>query len=92
MRQNITLQVNEAYTRHVAAHQEHELWRRDIIPSLEKAAGQTQKSFAAGEVSYLLVLETERELIGARMRQAELAAEMQRTAEQLNYSVGKKVI
>ena len=92
VRQNIILQVNEAYTRHVAAHEEHKLWHSDIIPSLEKAVGQAQKSFAAGEVSYLLVLETEKELIAARMRQAELAAEMQRTAAQLNYSVGKKVI
>ena len=92
VRQDIILQVNEAYTRHVAAHEEHELWHSDIIPSLEKAVGQAQKSFAAGEVSYLLILETERELIAARMRQAELAAEMQRTATQLNYSVGMKVI
>jgi outer membrane protein, heavy metal efflux system len=92
VRQGIMLQVKESHTRYVAAHEEYELWQSSVVPSLQAAVGKAQESFAAGEVSYLLVLKAEQELIRARMRQAELAADLDRTAAQLNYSVGKKII
>jgi cobalt-zinc-cadmium efflux system outer membrane protein len=92
VRQSIFLQVKESYTRYVAAHEEYELWQSSVVPSLQETARKTQESFAAGEVSYLLVLQAEQELIQARMHQAELAADLNRTAAQLNYSVGKKIL
>ena len=92
VRQKIILQVREAHTQYVSAHEEFELWRSDIIPSLEKAVGQAQKSFASGEASYLLVLETMRKLLEVRMRQTELTAHLHRSAAQLNYCIGKKMI
>ena len=92
VRQKIIFQVREAHTRYVSAHEEFELWRSDIIPSLEKTVGQAQKSFASGEASYLLVLETMRKLLEVRMRQAELTAHLHRSAAQLNYCIGKKMI
>ena len=92
VRQGIILQVQESHTRYVAAHEEYELWDSSVVPSLQVAVGKAQELFAAGEASYLLVLQAEQELIQARMRQAELAADLNRTAAQLNYSVGKKFI
>ncbi len=92
VRQSILLQVREAYTQYVAAHKEHDLWYGNVIPSLEQAAQRAQRSFETGDVSYLLVLEAKRKLLEARMRRAELAAQLHRTATQLNYAVGTNVI
>jgi len=49
-------------------------------------------TYIAGEESYLFVLETMRQLSEARMRKAELAADLRRAAAQLSYCTGKKII
>jgi cobalt-zinc-cadmium efflux system outer membrane protein len=92
VRQDIILQVRQAHTRYVSAHEEFELWSNNIIPSLEQTVERTRKSFEAGEVSGLLVLEARQTLVEARMRKAELAANLHRSAAQLNYCIGKKMI
>ncbi|MFH1718327.1 MAG: TolC family protein [Planctomycetota bacterium] len=92
VRQNIILQVRQAYTQYVSAHEEFELWNNRIVPSMEKAFEQTQKSLTAGEVSYLSVLEAKQKSVEARMRWTELAANLHRSAAQLNYRVGKKML
>jgi len=92
VRQNIILQVKQAYTRYVSAHEEFELWDSEIIPSLEQTAELTRKSFEVGQVSYLLVLEAKQKLVEARMRRTELAAHLYRSAAELNYCVGKKMV
>ncbi|MFZ2145817.1 MAG: TolC family protein [Sedimentisphaerales bacterium] len=92
VRQDIILRVRQAHTRYVSAHEEFELWSNNIIPSLEQTVERTRKSFEAGEVSGLLVLEARQTLVEARMRKAELAANLHRSAAQLNYCIGKKMI
>jgi cobalt-zinc-cadmium efflux system outer membrane protein len=92
VRQSIVLQVREAYTQYIAARREHNLWRSNVVPSLENAADLAQRSFDAGDVTYLLVLEARRKVLEARMRRAELSAQLYRSAAELNYSVGTKVI
>ncbi|MBL7187664.1 MAG: TolC family protein [Phycisphaerae bacterium] len=92
VRQNIILEVRQAHTRYVSAHEEFELWNNHIVPSLEKALEQTQESLVAGEVSYLSVLEAGAKLVEARMHWTELAANLRRSAAQLNYRIGKKMI
>lgn len=92
LRQNIILHLRQAYTQYISAHEQFELWSSDIIPSLQTKVEQTQKSYQAGEVSYISVLEAKRELVEARMRQAELAAHLHRSAAQLNYCIGKRTI
>jgi len=92
IRQNIILQVKQAYTRYVSAGEEFELWDNGIVPSLETAVERAQKSHAAGEVSYFSVLVAEKKLVEARMRHAELAANLRRSAAELNYSIGKRMI
>lgn len=92
VRQNIMLQVRQAHAQYVSVHKEFELWRNDVTPSLAKTVERAQKSFAAGEVSYPVVVEAKRKLLDARMRQAELAAHLHQSAAQLNYCIGKKMI
>jgi cobalt-zinc-cadmium efflux system outer membrane protein len=91
-RQNIILQVRQAHTRYVSAHEEFERWNNGIVPALETAVERARKSSAAGEVPYSSVLKTERKLIEARMRHTELAANLQRSAAELNYCIGKRMI
>jgi cobalt-zinc-cadmium efflux system outer membrane protein len=92
VRQNIILQVQEAHTGYVSAREAFELWSNDIIPSLAKKRERTQKSFEVGQVSYPALLEAERELVEARMRQIESTTHLHHSAAELNYSVGKKII
>jgi cobalt-zinc-cadmium efflux system outer membrane protein len=92
IRQNIILQVQQAHTQYVSAHEQFQLWSSDIIPSLGETVEQNQKAFAAGQVSYLDVLQAKRKLVEARLRQTELAGQLARSAAQLNYCVGKKTI
>jgi cobalt-zinc-cadmium efflux system outer membrane protein len=92
VRQNIILQVRQAHTQYVSALEEFELWHSDIIPNLEKASEQAQKSFEAGEVSYFFILEAKRKLLEACMRKTEFAADLHRSAAQLNYCIGKRMI
>jgi cobalt-zinc-cadmium efflux system outer membrane protein len=92
VRQNIILQVRQAHTQYISALEEFELWHSDIIPNLEKASEQAQKSFEAGEVSYFFILEAKRKLLEACMRKTEFAADLYRSAAQLNYCIGKRMI
>jgi cobalt-zinc-cadmium efflux system outer membrane protein len=92
LRQDIILQVRQAFTRYVSEYEEFELWSSDIIPSLENIVEQTTKSYEIGEETYLMVLEAKRSLTEARMQLAELAANVHRIAAELNYSVGKQMI
>ena len=92
VRQTIILQVKEAHTQYLSAHEEFELWRGTIVPSLARVGEQAEKSFAAGEVPYLSVLEANRRLFGANLRQRELAAQLYRSAAQLNFCVGRRVL
>jgi cobalt-zinc-cadmium efflux system outer membrane protein len=92
VRQNIMLQVRQAYTEYVSAHEQFDIWNNQIVPSLAKTLDETQKSLAAGEVPYLYVLVAKEKLVEARMRKAELAANLHRSAAQLDYSVGKRMI
>jgi cobalt-zinc-cadmium efflux system outer membrane protein len=92
LRQDIVLQVRQAYTRYVSAYEQFDLWSSDIIPSLEIKVEQTTKSFEIGEVPYLTVLEAKRKLIEAEVQLDELAANLHRSAAEINYSIGKKMI
>ena len=92
LRQNIILQVRQAYTRYVSKYEEFDLWSSDIIPSLENKVEQTTKSFEIGEVPYLTVLAAKRGLIEAKLQLTELAANLHRGAAELNYCIGKKII
>jgi cobalt-zinc-cadmium efflux system outer membrane protein len=91
-RQEILLQVRQAHTRYITAHEEFQLWDTGIVPALETAVERARKSLAAGELSYPAILEAERKLVEARMRRTELAAHLRRSAAELNYCIGRKMI
>jgi len=92
LRQDIVLQVRQAYTRYDSAYEQFDLWNSEIIPSLQNKVEQTSKSFEIGQVPYLAVLEAKQKLIEAKVQLAESTASLLRNAAELNYSIGKKMI
>ena len=92
VRQNIILQVRQAHTKYISVQEEFELWNNDIIPSLETTLEQTRKSFEAGELPYISVLQARQTLIEAQIHKTELAAHLHRIAAELNYYIGKKMV
>jgi outer membrane protein, heavy metal efflux system len=92
VRQNIMLQVRQAYTEYVSAHDQFDLWNNQIVPSLAQTLDETQKSLAAGDVPYLAVLEAKEKLEEARLHKAELTAALRRSAAQLDYSLGRRML
>ncbi|MBL7185937.1 MAG: TolC family protein [Phycisphaerae bacterium] len=92
VRQGIILQVRQAHTQYISAHDEFESWDADIVPSWQTAVERTEKALAAGQVTYLSVLQARMGLVAACVRRAESAGRLHRAAAQLNYSVGRKII
>jgi len=84
----IALEVKAAHTDHLAAQQALALCRAQWVPAATEAANRAQKAYAAGEVSYLFVLEINRQLLDARLREAESAADLHRAEARLKHSVG----
>jgi len=84
----IALEVKAAHTDHLAAQQALALCREQWVPAATEAANRALKTYAAGEVSYLFVLEINRQLLDARLREAEASADLQRALARLKHSVG----
>lgn len=88
VKHRIALEVKTAYTDYLAAQRALALCRGQWVPAATEAANHAQKAYSAGEVSYLFVLESNRQLLDGRLREAEAAADLQRAEARLNYSVG----
>lgn len=91
VRNQIDLEVRESYTKLRQANDDLEQWRKNILPPLEEAVRQAQKSYEVGEMSLLLVHENSRQLLSARVRQAEVAADFRRARAELERSVGHRL-
>lgn len=92
IRQRVVLQVQEAHAEYVLAREQCDFWRTDVVPVLERANQQAEKSYDAGEISYVGVLATKKKLVEAQLHQAELMAGLHRSVAQLNYCVGQRII
>ncbi|MBS1979013.1 MAG: TolC family protein [Bacteroidetes bacterium] len=92
LRQRVALTVSEAYARYELAVNSYQLWNKTVIPGLEQAASLSINSYGTGDISYLPVLEANRQLLDAKLKQAEASAELRRSVSQMNYSLGKRIL
>ncbi len=92
LRQRIALDVTEAYARYELAFKSYQLWNSNVLPPLERAVTLSRNSYGTGDVSYLPVLEATRQMLDAKLRRAEVEAELRRSVSQLNFRMGKKVL
>jgi cobalt-zinc-cadmium efflux system outer membrane protein len=86
----IAKDVREAYHNYLFADEILTLLRNDIIPDALQASEKAEKTYMLGEISYLAYLDFKRQLLDARLREAEAAASVRKAAAQLRYSVGFK--
>lgn len=91
IRDQIMLEVKQSHTRYLQARENLETLRTRILSQLEEAVARAEKAYGNGSVSYLLVLETARQLLNARGREAEAVAALRRARAELERSVGRKL-
>jgi outer membrane protein, heavy metal efflux system len=89
VRHQIVQEVHSARTQFLQARFAFDTWNNRILPSLEEAVQRSEKAYAAGEVSYIFVLENTRQLVEARLRKVEASADLRRGLAQLERSTGK---
>jgi len=92
VRQRVVLEVRAAHREYTLARDGLALVRARVLPELAAALDRTEKAFAAGDIAHLFVLETSRQLIDARAREADLEAALRRAAAELDRSVGRKIV
>ena len=88
VKQRLALEVLEAQANYLTAQQALAVCQAEWTPTATAAASYAQKAYAAGEVAYLFVLEINRQLLEARVREAEATAHLRRAAARLQHSIG----
>jgi len=91
IRDRIVLEIREASARLNQARESHDQWQHLILPPLNDATQQAGKGYAAGNVSYLFVLETQRRWLDARLRAVTVAADIRRARAELERSIGRSL-
>lgn len=89
-RQRIALEVETAYQRYDQAWKSYQIWAGATLPALEDAVRLSQSSYRNGDISYLPVLEAQRQLVNAKLRRVEIQADIRRSVSGLNFSIGNK--
>ena len=89
--QRIRLEVREAYTRHQQAAEALDNWRNRLVPSLQELVRRSERAFALGDLSPLALQDHARQLVSAKVREAELAADLRRAWAELERSVGTRL-
>ena len=89
VRQQIVRDVRDAYSNLATATASSSRWREDVRPRLERQAGQAQRAYELGELSYLGVIESQRRLNQGRISELDAAIAMRRAVIQLEHRIGR---
>jgi cobalt-zinc-cadmium efflux system outer membrane protein len=87
----IVLDVRTAYARYQQARAELDVLKQRTRPEVEAGIKRAEAAFAKGGVTYLIVLELNRQLIDTYTREAQLYADLRRAWAELERSVGHKL-
>ena len=87
----IVQDVRTAFARYQQARAELDLLKRKTRPEVEATIRRARAAFEKGGVTYVIVLETNRQLIDTYTREAQLYAELRRAWAELERSVGRKL-
>lgn len=91
-RHRVSLEVQQAYNQLEQAGESLRQWRSNVLPQLEREIRLAEKSYSAGDVSYLFVLQTTQRLTDARLQEVDIQATLARAKAQLERSVGRRLI
>jgi cobalt-zinc-cadmium efflux system outer membrane protein len=89
IQQQVALELREATAQFDQASESLAAWRSSIVEPLEANVASAERSFGAGETSYLFVLENTRRLTEARVRERELDADQRRAHARIERAVGR---
>ena len=88
LQQQVGLDVREASALFEQARQSRLAWDEKIVGPLGANLTDAEEAYAAGESSYLFVLENSRRLIEARVRAREIAADQRRAQARIERAAG----
>ena len=88
LQQQVRLDVREASALFDQARQSRLAWADKIVTPLGANLTDAEESYAAGESSYLFVLENSRRLIDARVREREIVADERRALARIERATG----
>jgi cobalt-zinc-cadmium efflux system outer membrane protein len=91
VRRQVALEVRTAHRRLLQARADLAAWGGRIRPALEEAVSGAERAYRAGDTPLLLVLETNRQLVDARLREVQAAADLRRARAELERAVGRRV-
>jgi cobalt-zinc-cadmium efflux system outer membrane protein len=87
----IILDVQRAHLQYQQASAELEVLRTKVRPEVEAAIRRTQTAYQEGNVNYLIVLETTRQLLDNYLREAQLQGDLRRAWAELERSAGHRL-
>jgi len=91
VRDQILLDVHQAHFRYAQARAEMEVLDAQVRPEVEATIRRAESAYREGDTSYVVVLETTRQLLDSRLRQEQLRAELRRAWAELERSVGRRL-
>ena len=91
MNNQIVQDVRTSYARFQQARAELDALRTKTRPEVEASIKRAEAAFEKGGVTYLIVLESNRQLIDTYTREAQLSADIRRAWAELERSVGRKL-
>jgi cobalt-zinc-cadmium efflux system outer membrane protein len=87
----ILLDVRQAFLRYEQARQELDYLEKSVRPEVEAAIRRANSAFKAGDTTYLLVLQSTRQLLDLLFRAAQLHANIRSAWADLERSVGYRL-
>jgi cobalt-zinc-cadmium efflux system outer membrane protein len=87
----IILDVHQAHTRVTQTRGELDWLQSKVRPEVEAAIRRAERAYQGGDTTYIVVLETTRQLLDSRFREAQLRADFQRAWADLERSVGRRL-
>jgi cobalt-zinc-cadmium efflux system outer membrane protein len=91
LRDRAGLEVVIARLRFVAARDEEERLRSELLPELEESSRRAERAYELGGASLLVVLEAATRVVKIRVRAAEAEAALGRARAELERSVGRRL-
>lgn len=92
IRNQILLEVHQAFLRYEQARAEMDILDTQVRPEVEAAIRRAEVAYREGNTAYVIVLETTRQLLDSRLRKHELEAELRRSWAELERSVGQHIV
>jgi cobalt-zinc-cadmium efflux system outer membrane protein len=86
--QRITADVRSAHARFIQAQEALAQWPKQVMEPAENSTRLAKRAYQLGGASHLVVLETTRNWIAAKLQQADLEADLRRAWAELARSVG----